>query len=156
MTINEPDTSALHAILRNEKRRTAVRNLENAAFIDVHTVLHLRREIFRDGVVDRNAADALFAVERRDVPACAEWRDFFIESIVDHLLWQVRPSGVLNGEKAEWLLAQADRTQTLSAFAILVAVLEDAHSVPAWFAAAVRGRAQKGWPGLEEAALAAA
>lgn len=154
MDIVGPDTSALNAILRSERRRNAVRSLESAEFIDTHTVQHLRREIFCDGVIERGDAEALFAIERRDISACAEWRDFFIEAIVDHLLWQCRPSGVLNEEQANWLLGQADRTRTLSAFAILVTVLDDAERTPRWFAPAVRGRAQKGWPGLEEVAAA--
>ena len=152
--ITGPDTSMLNAILRNERRRVAVCSLENAAFIDVHTVQRLRRDIFEDGVVERQDAEALFAVERRGVPSCAEWRDFFIEAVVDHLLWQTRPSGVLNEEQAAWVIAQADRTRTLTAFAILVALLDEAERTPRWFAPAVRGRAQKGWPGLEDALAA--
>ena len=156
MTFPNPDTTGLHAILRNEKRRIAIADLERANFIDKHTVQRLRRDVFADGVVERHDVEALFAVERREVSTCADWQDFFIESVVDHLLWQCRPSGVLNEEQAQWLIAQADRTRTLSAFAILVAVLDEAERTPRWFAPAVRGRALKGWPGLEEVAALAA
>ena len=155
MTFPNPDTAGLHAILRNETRRVAIADLERANFIDVHTVNRLRRDVFADGIVERHDVEALFAVERRGVATCPEWRDFFIEAAVDHLLWQCRPSGVLNEEQAAWLLAQADRTRTLSAFAILIAVLDDAQRTPRWFAPAVRGRALKGWPGLEDAMQAA-
>ena len=149
-----PTPSPLNAIVNAEKRRAAVAALETATFIDTHTVDRLRREVFEDGVVGRDEADALFAVERRGVSSCVEWQDFFIEAIVDYLLWQTRPTGVLNEAKAEWLIAQADRTRSLSAFAILVAILDEAQRTPRWFAPAVRGRAQKGWPGLESALAA--
>lgn len=154
MNIAGPDTSALNAILHSERRRDALVALETADFIDVHTVQRLRRDIFRDGVVEREDAEALFAVERRGLSTCSEWRDFFIETIVDHLLWQCRPSGVLNEAQANWLIGEADQTRTLAAFAILVTVLDEAERTPRWFAPAVRGRAMKGWPGLEEAVAA--
>lgn len=154
MNIVATDTSALNAILRSERRRDALKALETAEFIDVHTVQRLRREVFPDGVVERGDAEALFAVERRGLSTCPEWRDFFIETIVDHLVWQCRPSGVLNEEQANWLIAEADQTRTLSAFAILVTILDEAERTPRWFAPTVRGRAMKGWPGLEEAVAA--
>lgn len=154
MNVVGPDTSGLNAILRNEQRRAEILALESVEFIDLGMVQRLRREIFSDGVIERADAEALFAVERRCIPACAEWRDFFIEAIVDHLLWQCRPSGVLSEEQATWLIAQADRARTLSAFAILVAILDEAERTPRWFGPAVKRRAQDGWPGLEEVAAA--
>ena len=68
----------------------------------------LRREMFADGVVERQEADELFEVERSDVAKSAEWTAFFVEMITDHVVWQSRPSGVVNDEQAEWLLQRAD------------------------------------------------
>jgi hypothetical protein len=153
MQFNFPATTT-PAIARIEERRAALADVCARPAIGRADVQHLRRVVFEDGIVGRQEAECLFALERRLTPDCAEWRDFFIEAIVDHLLCQTRPSAVLNEEKAEWLIAQADGTRSFSAFAILVTVLDEAQRVPRWFAPAVRGRAQKGWPGL--AAVAAA
>jgi hypothetical protein len=137
----------------DEGRATLVA-LERLRSIDVQTVRDLQRDVLRYGVVSRDEADALFDIERAVRTDCREWGEFFVGTLVDYLLWQQRPSGVLNEAKAEWLIAQADRTRTLAAFAILVAVLDEAHRTPVWFEAAVRGRAAKGWPGLEQARAA--
>lgn len=140
------------AIVRDEKRRAALTGLLQAADIGASEVAMLRREIFDEGVVGRYEAEILFAIERTRSPACPEWRDFLIEAILDHVLWQMRPSAVLNEAKAAWLIEQVDAARTVNAFAILVLVLDDAERIPAWFAPAVRGRARKGWPGLAEMA----
>ena len=53
-------------------------------------VAWLRREVFADGVVTREAADELFAVERADIDKASEWTDFFVEMVTDYALWQAR------------------------------------------------------------------
>jgi hypothetical protein len=118
-------------------------------------VAWLRREVFADGVVTREAADELFAVERSDIDKAPEWTDFFVETITDHTLWQARPTGTLSEEEAEWLLEQADSCMTVGALATLVNVLGEAQRAPRWFLAAVRARAQRPWKGLEIAAAQA-
>jgi hypothetical protein len=115
-------------------------------------VAWLRREVFADGVVTREAADELFAVERSEIEKAPEWTDFFVETITDYALWQARPTGALSEAQAEWLLEQADSCMTVNALATLVNVLGEAHRAPRWFLAAVRARAQRPWKGLDAAA----
>ncbi len=115
----------------------------------------LRREVFADGVVTREAAEELFAVERAEIAKAPEWTDFFVELITDYALWQARPTGLLNETQAEWLLEQADSCMTVNALATLVNVLGEAHRAPRWFLSAVRARAQKQWAGLDLALVAA-
>jgi hypothetical protein len=117
-------------------------------------VAWLRREVFADGVVTREAADELFAVERADIDKASEWTDFFVEMVTDYALWQARPTGALSETQAEWLLEQADSCMTVNALATLVNVLGEAHRAPRWFLAAVRARAQRQWRGLDLAAPA--
>ena len=114
----------------------------------------LRREVFADGVVTREAAEELFAVERADIEKAAEWTDFFVEMVTDYALWQARPTGVLDEGQAEWLLSQADSCMTVAALATLVNVLGEAQRAPRWFLAAVRSRAQRSWKGLDVALVA--
>ena len=109
----------------------------------------LRREVFADGVVTREAAEELFAVERADIEKSPEWTDFFVEMVTDYALWQARPTGALNETQAEWLLEQADSCMTVNALAALVNVLGEAHIAPRWFLSTVRARAHRQWKGLD-------
>jgi hypothetical protein len=118
-------------------------------------VAWLRREVFADGAVSREAADELFAVERAGVALTPEWTEFFVEMITEHVVWQSRPTGVVNEAQAEWLIEKCDSCSTVNALATLVNVLGEAHRAPRRFLAAVRARATKGWTGVDEAMAAA-
>jgi len=147
-------TEAFRTAVEIDRRRMALVAIEREGGVDADLVRRLRFDLFRGDALTQDEADALFAIERSQRPGCPEWQEFFVDAIVDFLLWQQRPSGVLNEAQAEWLIGQADNTKTLTAFAILVATLEEAHRTPAWFAAAVRGRFAKGWAGPEIARAA--
>ena len=134
-----------------DRGRAAIAALASASEITAEDVAHLRRMIFNQTSVNRDEADALFAIERSAAPKCREWTALFVEAITDHIVWQARPTGLVNTPQAEWLIQQADQTRSLNAFAALVNVLAEAHRVPGWLPAAVKGRAGAGWPGLGEA-----
>src|SRR5271154_638304 len=55
-------------------------------------VAWLRREVFADGAVSREAADELFLVERAGVDKSPEWTELFVEMIPRHAVWDARPS----------------------------------------------------------------
>jgi hypothetical protein len=95
----------------------------------------------------RTEAEALFELDRVIAEKHDDWTSFFVETVTDYIVWQSRPTGLVNGAQAEWLLAQADAGRTLNAFAILVNVLAEADRVPAWLPAAVHGRAAA-WPAV--------
>jgi hypothetical protein len=100
------------------------------------------------------AAEALFDLDRDYRPAGEDWRTFFVEMITDYVVWQARPTGTVTCQMADWLSAQADRCQTLNAFALLVNVLVEAERVPVSMPGAVRERAAA-WPCVPEALRAA-
>ena len=154
MSMSGPDLSGLKVIIHNEKRRALLSNLEGASFIDVHTVRRLRAEGFVDGALERVNAEMLFTIERRGVAKFAEWRDFFIEAMVAYVLPGDVRSVTLAEDRAAWLLEQADRARTVTAFLVLLTVLDEAAHVPAWFPQAVNQRSEHGWPGLEAAVAA--
>jgi hypothetical protein len=114
-------------------------------------VAWLRREIFGDDEISRQAADDLFAIERAAVAKCPEWIAFFAETITEHVVWQSRPTGVVNEAQAQWLITQADECRSIGALAVLVDVLVEADRVPAWLPDAVRARMYRGWTGVDEA-----
>ncbi len=111
-------------------------------------VASLHRHLFADGSLDRSEAEALFDLERAALSRCDAWTSFLIQAVTDHVVWGERPTGLLDEAQADWLLAQVDKTRTPTAFAILVNVIDEGQSVPAWFSGAVRARAVAGWPGL--------
>ena len=119
-------------------------------------VAWLRREVFMDGAVSREAADELFEVERAGVARTPEWTEMFVEMITEHVVWQSRPTGVVDETQAEWLMARADSCASVNALAALVNVLGEAHRAPRWFLDAVRARARQNWSGVYAALSPAA
>ncbi|RYC29508.1 hypothetical protein D3273_23525 [Lichenibacterium minor] len=111
-------------------------------------VASLHRHLFAEGSIDRAEAEALFDLERAALSRCDAWTNFFIQAVTDHVVWGARPTGRLDDAQADWLIAQVDTARTPAAFALLVNVLDEAQTVPSWFAGAVRARAVAGWPGL--------
>ena len=111
----------------------------------------VRRGVLAGRPVTRAEADALFDVERANIEKCEGWTCFLVEAITDHLVWEARPTGIVDEEKAEWLLDHVDRAASLNGLAVLVNVLAEAHKVPLWLVSAARARAARGWPGVAEA-----
>lgn len=138
-----------------DRSRTIITAMIYGRKLSAMDVAWLRREVFPEGSVSREAADELFAVERAGLANAPEWTEFFVEMIVEHVVWQARPTGVVSEPQAEWLIERADECASVNALAALVAVLAEAHRVPAWFLSAVRSRAARGWPGVEAALTAA-
>ena len=118
-------------------------------------VAWLRREIFADGRVTTEQAEELFDVERANVATDSAWTALFVDLITDHVVWQARPTGIVNDTKAEWLLARADACRSANALAALGNVLAEAQRAPPWLASAVRKRLSAGWRGVDAALLAA-
>ena len=139
-----------------DRSRTIISAMILGRRVTAQDVAWLRREVFGDGEVTREAADELFAVARARMNNAPEWTEFFVEMITDHVVWQSRPTGVVSDAEAEWLIERADECKTVEALAALVNVLAEGHRAPEWFVAAGRARAAGGWPGVDEALRAAA
>ena len=122
--------------------------LAGAMDVNRQDVASLHRHLFAEGSIDRAEAEALFDLERAALSRCDAWTSFFIQAVTDHVVWGARPTGRLDEEQADWLIAQADAARTPAAFALLVNVHDEAQAVPSWFPGAVRARAVAGWPGL--------
>jgi hypothetical protein len=138
-----------------DRSRTIISSLIHGRKVTGLDVAWLRREVFADGEVSREAAEELFAVERSDAIKAAAWTEFFVELITEHIVWQSRPTGIVDEAQAAWLIEQADEAASTGALAALVNVLAEAHRAPQWFIEAVRARATRGWAGVDAALLAA-
>jgi hypothetical protein len=57
------------------------------------------------------------------------------------LIWDERPTGTVSQADGAWVLARFDEAPTLSVLAILVRIVEEAHTIPPGFLTEVRQRA---------------
>ena len=92
-------------------------------------VLELRQLVFRDGIVAREEAEALFRLNEDCVEQCAEWREFFVEAITDYIVHREKPAGYVSAKNAEWLMeaiSHDGKVDTATELELLVRVLETA------------------------------
>ena len=89
----------------------------------------------------RDSLAVLFALDAAQTAPTEAWAGFFIETASAQLIWDERPTGTVREDDARWMLGWFDEAPSLTLLALLVRVLEEAHRLPSWFAAAVRQRA---------------
>lgn len=73
--------------------------------IDEQDVKVLQREILVDIVVTRDIVDVLIALDRAVPKACSAFGDYLVALVVDFAVWENRPTGVIDRDKAHWLVA---------------------------------------------------
>jgi len=132
-----------------DRSRTIISAMILSRKVTAQDVAWLRREVFADGEVTREAADELFAVARAGMKNAPEWTELFVELITDHVVWQTRPTGFVSEADARWLIERADACKSVEALAALVNMLAEASRAPEWFVASVKARAARGWPGAD-------
>lgn len=101
--------------------------------ITADELLALRREGWGDGIITREEAEALFALNTALDVRSSEWCDFFVEAIGEFVLNAAPPRLQCSAEEAEWLIAQIDRDGIVESAAELEAVvriIERAENVP--------------------------
>ncbi|MFC7398758.1 hypothetical protein ACFQU1_16270 [Chelatococcus sp. GCM10030263] len=88
----------------NKKLREFVDRALDHNSISDEDVQRLERDILTDGIATRAEADALIAVDRIVAPKSRAWSDVMTALIVDYVVWGERPSGIVRGEDAHWLV----------------------------------------------------
>lgn len=63
----------------------------------------IESRIFAGGLDGPDAVATLLALEHCRADKCAEWDDFFVRILSDHVVYRMDPSGALNQAKADWL-----------------------------------------------------
>ncbi len=72
--------------------------------IDDEDVKLLQRDILVDGMVTRDVVDILIALDRA-VPQIADsFGDYLVAVVVNFAVWECRPTGVIDRDKAHWLV----------------------------------------------------
>ena len=134
-----------------DRSRTIISAMILGRRVSGQDVIWLRREVFAGREVTQEAADELFAVARAGMDNAPEWKEFFVEMITEYVVRQPEPAGVVNEERAAWLLARVDECNSVEALAALINVVAEARSLPRWFLAGVKERAAAGWSGAQAA-----
>lgn len=101
--------------------------------VDVDEVLALRRQGWGDGVIHRDEADALFALNDAITDRTEEWCDFFVEAIGEFVLNGTEPKRQCDDKEARWLIGKIDHDGVVESFVeleTLVRIIERAENVP--------------------------
>jgi len=72
--------------------------------IDDEDVKLLQREILQDEPMTRDVVDVLVALDRALPESCAAFGDYLVALTVDYAVWESRPTGVIDRDKAHWLV----------------------------------------------------
>jgi hypothetical protein len=71
--------------------------------IGIEDVRELSREILPDGIVSREEADVLVALDRALSDVDAAFADYLVASLVEFAVWTARPTGYVDQDTARWL-----------------------------------------------------
>jgi len=107
--------------------------LNSKTRIDVDDVVKLRREIFDDMVVSLEEADGVFVLNDAVNETCSEWKEFYVEALVDYCVNQAKPQGYVSATNAMWLkdrISDDGHVKSCTELELLVKIIEQAYSVP--------------------------
>lgn len=90
--------------MANAALAALVDDLAHARRISADEALKLRQQIFPDGVVSREEAEALISLEARVAETDPAWTGAFVEAIVDHVLENQLNPGHVTALSAQWLM----------------------------------------------------
>jgi hypothetical protein len=107
--------------------------LERGA-ITADDVQLLRHGVFWKGVVTEKDAETAFLLnERLGEQADEAWTPFFVEALVDFVVWQAEPAGYVSQANADWLIHHITHSGHIGSAAeleLLVKTLETAKLAP--------------------------
>lgn len=72
--------------------------------ISAEDVLALRREVFRDSVVDPMEAQAVFRLDHACHDKDPSWTQFYVDALTDFFVWQAEPRGYVSEELGRFLI----------------------------------------------------
>ncbi len=96
-------------------------------------ILAMREAGWADGKMTRAEAEAIFAAQHATANPSAEWSDFFVEAMQQHVLEGSEPRGYASEEEARWLVEQvkADgKVCSMTELELLTRIIEKASNVP--------------------------
>ena len=85
-----------------------VAHTADAERIGSEDVQNLQRTILPDGVMSREDAELLIALDRAVSDKDPAWAEFLVEAIVAFTVWTSRPTGYVDADTARWLVGSLD------------------------------------------------
>ncbi len=110
-----------------------VEALAKKGSISALDVADLREDVFKDSVVDKEEAEAVFHLDQVCKVKDPAWTQFYVDALTDYFVWQAKPSGYVSTEQAEFLIdniACDGRIDGASELELLLNVLHWARSCP--------------------------
>jgi len=110
-----------------------VDELAHKGSITAEDVLALRQGLFKDGVVDRPEAEAVFRLDQACATKAPEWTQFYVDALTDHFVWQSEPSGYVSEAQALLLIdriTQDGRIDQMSELELLTNIVHWATACP--------------------------
>ncbi len=117
----------------NEEMQLMMARIAHLEEISESEARRIVNEIYKDGVVSREEAEALFRLNDRLSERDPVWTERFIEVVKDFVLVGQAPEGWVTEEEADWLMTQTGRDnhiETDSEIDLLLAVLRHADGAP--------------------------
>lgn len=90
-------------MIGHELREFVDRVMDQRAIGD-EDVNMLQRDILSEAVMTRDVIDVLVALDRAVPESCAAFADYLIALTVDYAVWECRPTGMIDRDKAHWLV----------------------------------------------------
>lgn len=109
------------------------RQIINGGVIGADEVVALRRAYYRDGKVDTSEAEQLFVLNDAPCKHSPHWKVFFVEALMDFVVFQTRPTGYVTDQTAQWLISkiiQDGRLKSESELKLLCRIFERAVHLP--------------------------
>lgn len=78
----------------------------------------------------REEAEYLFLLDHSRSAGDAEWSAFFVESMVEFLIWQREPWGVIREDDLDWLMGLCADAPSPSVPALLFAIVRELNASP--------------------------
>lgn len=91
-------------MITNELREFVDRVLDNGT-IDDADIIRLSRDVLGERVLSHDVIDVLIALDRAVRTPNANWAEFLVTTVVDYVVWTIRPTGIVNRDIAQWLIA---------------------------------------------------
>lgn len=90
----------------NSATQNVIETILNTRTVTPEQVIALRRHVWPDGVICRREAEVIFEINDTVEKVCGEWRDFFAEAMVAHMVEQAEPRGYISREDAAWFCSR--------------------------------------------------
>lgn len=121
----------------NTNLKTLLKEIAEDGKVDAKEVVSLRKRLYSDGMIDREEADFLFALN--DAVSGGEnapgWQKLFVQALADHVLGDDSSTGEVNDKEAAYLIGKIKGNGLVDAneLALLVNLTAKAGATPPKF-----------------------